>query len=228
MTLLEIRKKLARYLQRSLEEFAADGQDLLIEALENARLNAEKTYNWEPQQTSLVVVVQPTGTSLDTSIKAVTGAWIMLGDEPYPLSVRKQADIFVRQSKLRRANNGSRYLSDADSVTPGLTRSQYQLVFHGKLATLVPAQTTPKTITLDIQEWMDTYRGKADSYTDWMLTQGSDYLFWQSINELNFLTKNFIPRQEGNMAPPERQAAEALLKLHDYDAHSFSRAIYYK
>ena len=59
MTLVQLRTKLARYMQRSLAEFSADGQDLLVEALENARLNAEKSYNWAAQQEQVTVVVQP-------------------------------------------------------------------------------------------------------------------------------------------------------------------------
>jgi len=50
----------------------------------------------------------------------------------------------------------------------------------------------------------------------------------KALVELNYFTKNFIPRQEGNLAPPERSAEMALLKLHESDVHKFTRAVYYK
>jgi len=228
MELLELRTKLARYMQRALADFTSGGQDLLVEALENARLNAEKSYNWTAQQEQVTVVVQPTGTTIPGTIKCVTGAWMLIQNEPYPLEVRSQADNFMRQSKIRRAMEPRRYLSDAELSTPMSLRSRFQLVFNGNLLSVAPTQTANVSVILDTQQWMTTYRGAADDYEDWMMQTGQEYLFWQAIVELNFLVKAFVPRQEGNIAPPERLAEMALLKMHENDTHKFSRAIYYK
>lgn len=49
--------------------------------------------------------------------------------------------------------------------------------------------------------------------TDYFLTTGFNYMQWQTIVELNYLIQRFVPRQEGNLNPPEKLAEMALEKL---------------
>jgi hypothetical protein len=228
MNIGQIRQKIARYLQRAEAEFVASGQDLIIEALETARINAERTYAWNAQKTQVQLVVQPSGADIPVAtLKTIESAWILQNNEPYPLEVRMQEDYSLRSQKIERTYEYRRYPSDADMINPYRARSKRQLVIHGNRLRIDPALTSNATILLDCQTWMSTYRGAANNYTDWMLTRGHDYLFWAAIIELNHLVKDFVPRQEGNLNPPQQNADRALLTLHELDAFRFAKAIYY-
>jgi hypothetical protein len=57
--------------------------------------------------------------------------------------------------------------------------------------------------------------------TDIWLRQGSQYLLWAAVVEVNHLCKEFVFRQEGNLPPPEKMAEEALEVFRQWDAFRY-------
>jgi len=57
--------------------------------------------------------------------------------------------------------------------------------------------------------------------SDIWTSHGQQYLLWGSIIHLNNYFKTFVPRQEGNLGPPERQMAEALEAFKTWDVYKF-------
>lgn len=54
-------------------------------------------------------------------------------------------------------------------------------------------------------------------------TKGSQFLLWQTVVHLNQLFKEFVPRQEGNLAPPKDLADEGLQALLTWDVMQFEQ-----
>ncbi len=229
MTLGNLKTKIARYLQKPEAEFVSGDQDMLLEALESARIQAEQRYSWNRQRASLDVVVPPAGYDFtDDNIKTIDNAWMVKDGQTYAIQVRTQKSFATRAQRIMRSRGGagfSRYPDDA-VLNPFLSckSSQRQLVFHGNTIKVEPALTVNTTIRLDCQTWMETYYEQDDTYEDWMLQYGHSYLFWQAVIEVNHFTKSFIPRQEGNLPPPERLAAQALEDLRNHDSSRFVHA----
>ena len=60
--------------------------------------------------------------------------------------------------------------------------------------------------------------GASDS--DWWTENASEFLILRSVVEANRLTQIFTGNKEGNLAPPEKQAEQALQVLIDQDIQS--------
>lgn len=56
-----------------------------------------------------------------------------------------------------------------------------------------------------------------ESYTDWFVDVAAEYLQWAAIVEVNLFTNQFVARQEGYNAPPEKARDNAAQKLFEWD-----------
>ncbi len=63
-----------------------------------------------------------------------------------------------------------------------------------------------------------------EDWEDWMTANGSDYLLYGTICQINFQQKAFVPRQDGFMAPPEKYRDSAFQSLRENDAFSMNAA----
>lgn len=54
-------------------------------------------------------------------------------------------------------------------------------------------------------------------------SHGAQYLQWATVVQLNYLFKKFVPRQEGNLSPPEKLAEVGLQALIDWDDYKFEQ-----
>jgi hypothetical protein len=61
------------------------------------------------------------------------------------------------------------------------------------------------------------------STTDIWLKQGSQYLLWGAVVEVNHLCKEFVFRQEGNLPPPEKMRDEALETFRQWDLFKYEQ-----
>lgn len=61
---------------------------------------------------------------------------------------------------------------------------------------------------------------QSDVWTDY----GSEYLIWASVSFLNNLFKSFVFRQEGNLPPPDKQAAIALEAFKQWDVFNYEQS----
>lgn len=59
----------------------------------------------------------------------------------------------------------------------------------------------------------------ANPTTDFFLLYGASYLQWEIIIELNYFFKSFVPRQEGNLASPEKQRDAAWNAFLEWDSY---------
>lgn len=58
-----------------------------------------------------------------------------------------------------------------------------------------------------------------EAYTDWFIEAAHEFLLWSVVVDLNYRFKTFVPRQDGNLSPPEKlrdQAMEAVLLWDDW------------
>jgi hypothetical protein len=233
MTLGDLKKKLAKFTQRDIIDYdVSGGVNLITEALEEARLSAERLYNWRSNRVQAKVVVQPTtggllsaavinGTATAVDIKSVESAWQMVdGERVRPLYIQTAKGAAVREKRVFRQYQYSRAPSDRDIV--GLNYAAYsnQLVINGDRVTLTEANTEAVDILMDVQAWMTSYRLASDSATDWMMKYGHDYMFYYALSNLNWFTKDFVSRQEGGIGPPDRMVAQKLAELREWDAFS--------
>lgn len=62
-----------------------------------------------------------------------------------------------------------------------------------------------------------------DPTSDIWTTMGQQYLLWASIIQLNFRFKSFVPRTEGNLAPPQKLADEGLQNLINWDVDKYEQ-----
>ena len=59
-----------------------------------------------------------------------------------------------------------------------------------------------------------------------MLEYGFDWVMWQTLVELNYYTKQFVARQEGNLPPPTQMAERAWLDLVQWDDTLFEKQMH--
>ena len=72
------------------------------------------------------------------------------------------------------------------------------------------------TLVMEAYTWFKEYDYVA-SYEDYFTQHGFNYLIWQGIVEANHISKEFVFRQEGNLAPPEKLAERYLQALITHD-----------
>lgn len=85
------------------------------------------------------------------------------------------------------------------------------IVQHGRVLYLHESEgdiADNSTFYFDVVRFIPDYG--SDLSTDWFLTDAHEYLFWQGIVELNKLTKEFVPIEEGNLEEPVAKAQEAM------------------
>lgn len=101
----------------------------------------------------------------------------------------------------------------------------YTAIVHGTKIALSPIsdETVPVAVTGYV--WADDYVD--DTSTDWFLDRGFAYMQWATICELNHMLLKFVPRQEGTLAPPEKNRDLALESLIVVDSYSTEGGIYH-
>lgn len=233
MTLLEIKTTAANYLDTTVADLTVNGIDLFLVAVNQVRRQAELLHNFEFSRSLVTVFVDGvTGGSLNDTLFFGT-------DSPAEIKAVIEVGLFdnnnnflpvewttVAESLERQRNNNpfylarsTRYPTDGDLLSPeGLPR----FTFAGDKIYRFP-KCQGETFALGIEAYIfhEDWTGAqiADElYEDspWT-TKGSQYLLWQSIIHLNHLLKEFVFRQEGNLAPPQALADAGLEAFRQWD-----------
>lgn len=116
----------------------------------------------------------------------------------------------------------NRYPSDADFLSNSAASTLVQL---GNSLYIHPRDTTvTSSLEIDLEGfgWMNDYTATdltATSPVDFFCEFGGDWLLWCVIIEANYRWKTFVPRTEGNLAPPEQARAEAWRDLLLWDSY---------
>ena len=98
--------------------------------------------------------------------------------------------------------------------------AEFSGIVDGKTLSLTPTPTASVTVEIKGYSWLDDLIGPND--TNFMLEYGFDWLMWQCILELNYLTKQYVIRQEGNLPPPVQPANRAWEDLIEWDNHLYA------
>lgn len=218
----QIKNQVEFYLQTT--SFSQDGQDILLDELNNARREAENQFDWERSLQRTTLSVDPdtggdlTSVSLSDSHTFKTIQTVFLvddnGDVPLHFSTK-------RRTAMRKRNELDSFRWDyeteyrTDSERDRSLQRAPQAYQQGLKLYLDPKPTAAKTVALDVFTWWPDYT--ADSDTDFFTEYGATYLKWAAIVALNMHTGTFAPRQEGTLPPPERMRDDALARLRSLD-----------
>lgn len=91
---------------------------------------------------------------------------------------------------------------------------------------LVTTNTSPAGAYTDSWTGFTTLTVSAvtgSSTGDTWTTYADEYLLWYAISYLNYRFKEFVPRTEGNLTPPDQKAQLALERFIEWDASRFDR-----
>lgn len=217
--------------------FTVNSLDLFLVAANNARKKAEKVHNFENTRVVLDVTISDgTGGDLDTAtvvqgiatngVKEVISVSTNRSAQGYYPLAFSRADIPMEADRYRGElgwNNeyDLRYPSDRDVL---LCRDLQTIIQRGRKIFIYPDVGTLSTAVvfrLEAYGWLENYGsiGLVTEPEDFIVEHGSEYLQWSIVSQLNFVFKNFVLRQEGTIASPEKQADEALQALILWDSY---------
>jgi len=203
MTNLEkIKNKLVFFLDKQgvPQDFLSAGMDVVLDAINEARLKAEQSYAFEFNKRLLFIpsVIGPR-------------AWTKALEVFEPTQVRQVRSI----KKLYLANEKNQIQEELP-----LEYRSLQIGHIGSAAIvgeflILPENLSQANVVFDGYVWMDEYISYDQE--DWMLQHGSNYLFWASLQILNFKVKEFVPRQEGNLTLTDEFIRKELASLIVWD-----------
>ena len=211
---------------------------MFLNALNNARRGAEMIHNFEYARVTATISIDGTsGAALSSATISTSGSWNGIkevhvvqrtnGDgslEPLDFCRLEVATERVR-TEIEMSNvywPDARYPTDARLLSRGASGSVVQ---SGSSLFIYPRATvsvTPLSATLEATAWLGDYSSSnySDSTpTDFLIQYGFEYLQWATIVELNFIFKTFVPRQEGNLASPDKYMENAWNRLIEWDTY---------
>lgn len=216
MKLSTILNVAAGYLQTDSSAFLVNGEHLGLVALNQARNLALMKHNFEFTRKQAEITVGTSGADLSNMVLFGTATPVaaqtiqevcLVGDDGVllPIEWTLAGESFER---LRGAvpNTVSRVVFGADRVS------------------VYPAQTEPVRLYLEIFELPSEW-AEADLNTEpaiWS-RQGQPYLLWQTVIQLNYLRREFVFRQEGNLQPPEKLVEEAFETFRQWDIQRYEQ-----
>jgi hypothetical protein len=214
--------------------------DVILTAMNNARLEAERTHDWEFSRFSVPVNVGvglkynwqaavEVEEGLTVRPKKITGADSVVEGGYMPLVVDTKRSLDMRLRKLERLYPVGRYPANYDSPWHQLENC---VVMDGKYLSLYPVRSEVTTLQLHGYYWLEDYttdgwcdEEEDDSASDWFIQNGFDYMMWATLVELNYLVQIYVPRQEGSLPPPERLRDRAWESMIRVDADSINGGI---
>lgn len=241
MTLFEIKAAAAAYLEVNTDDLTVNSVDLGLIALNQVRKNAELTHDFEFSRGLVTVNVDSVvGGRLDTAVtygttdlvevKGIVDVGLFSADlgQFYPVEWTTVAEGLAR---TREENPFSviRYPTDGQALT-GLW-GQRRFTFSGMSVYFYPKPLEPISFSLGIEaylftpDWteLDLINTDVNVGAPWT-TMGQQFMLWGTIIHLNNLFKQFVPRQEGNLAPPTTMMQEGLEMLISWDIFKYEQS----
>lgn len=234
----------AAYLRIEPSAFIIGGVDLFIVSANSIRRNAELLHDFNSCRCTATltingnagadfadaVMVPDTFQSLKSIIgisRARSNGEFITVDFTNP-GVALERDRY--SSELQDGYDYSqRYLSDADVLR---IRSDSTVIQRGNKLFVYPSFATDVTdnqvpLTVEGYGWLNDYGADdpVDGPEDFIVQYGFDYLKWAIICDLNNIFQTFVPRQEGNLAPPEKDRDAAFQKLILFDSYQVDGAV---
>ncbi len=241
MTLNNIQNVVAAYFDKAAADLTVGSENLFLAAANEARKDAELLHNFEFSRIVAVLTIDGNnggkladaqivgGNDLWNGIKEITALRRLRPNGTYiPLDFTR-ADIPIERERteLEFSDNlwpTNRYPSDADLLARGTASSMIQ---RGRTLYIYPgftetASDTSVDVTIEGFGWLKDYivvDPDAPEPEDFIVDKGSSYLKWAIICDLNTTFQKFVPRQEGNLPPPEKQRDAAFQRLLLWDSY---------
>lgn len=232
MTIGQLKALIPAYLGEASAILTVGGVDLMLMALNNARIQAELAHDFVEQDVFCRLSVSSSGGALASAVLESTGATtqnIKTVKQCYLRDTTATPTGYIPMFFDRKKTIANRILdiqNTYESDTEGELRYRSDNIYHlgldsmrvyqdGTSLFINPSQDSTVSLAIDANVWMTPYT--ADANTDWMTDRGYSYLMWAAICELNKLTKTFVFRQEGFLSPPEKERDAALAALIAWD-----------
>jgi hypothetical protein len=236
MTLERLKGQIAAYLQNEVIDYVHNRVDLLLEAINEAQQGAQQLYDFEYSKVVVDALVDLTtgvqisplplhGTATEVDVKKVLRAYVVDGyGNPRPIKFISRGSQFQDVNERWAGIPTPWAPTQRDSPSYPTFHEMY-LVQQGQTLFLYPDATSahaqnPFPIYLDVIRYFPEYEDTqlTDSNVDWLMEFADSYIKWAAICQLNVFSKEFVPRQEGNVPAPTDLRDEAWKDLLAWDA----------
>lgn len=225
MTLETARQTVAGYGNIDPTDAIVNGVDLLTQSLDNARLFAERQYDFFGMQDQLLATAFTNQTfSIPPNIKKIQSCF---------LEAQTQYGGPVRVISLKDVNRRSRYFSTLPQQTlqtPNYSKSRELalVMVNPTKGYLFPQDTSgsePVQLRYDAIMWAASYQGLPGVYEDFFLRNGYDWLTYRALWELRMRVSKGTGEEQINITNAAKMAAEGLQNFIAYDL-SLSEGVY--
>jgi len=237
MTVAQIKTRVANFFHKAVGDCTVNSEDLILSAMNSAKLLAEQTHDFEKSKKLCQLIISSStgaalssatlfGTTTGVQIKSILNCGIVGDDGSIrPIDFRRRDSVMAEIRKVNRVeplDGFDRYpAEDAEKWSVGVR----EVMQWGDQVMLRPMLDSGSvTLVMECYTNMPDY-DSTGTYTDFFTLYGHNYLVWQSIVELNHFYKEFITRQEGNVAPPDRLAATYLQQLINWDIYLITEGV---
>jgi len=225
MTIGELKRTVAAYLQKDVEFFTKNSIDLLLVSLNNARRRIEQQHDFNANRVEAQVTVSPTtGGALSSAVLRGTATAVNLkeyitfyrvadgGDVPLYHHPKKNVAVWAKERiwNARGKYNDLEYRYPDDEQMRSIRIGPEEVFVHGGTIFINPTPAVNTTVIIDGVKWGADYTVDAD--TDYFTQYGHEYLMWSAIVEVNYFAKVF-DSVNGNLGPPERAKQAAMERL---------------
>lgn len=238
MTLLEIEKAAAALLSDgdlavTTADFTVGGFDLGLSLLNQIRRQAELLHDFNFNRKLVTVTVNSiTGGSLDSAVLYGTATAadiktiINVGQfdtngNLIPVDWGTTESSLSRQIEDNPWGGGIRYPTDGQVAAYPNGRRRFTITNNAIY--FWPKTETSENLTIGLEAYIFQVDWAATTETDVWTTKGSAYLMYSLIVQLNNRFKFYVPRTEGNLAPPQTLANEALASLLAWDIFKYNQ-----
>jgi hypothetical protein len=226
-TIPDLKSKIAGYLQLAVADLEAiNGIDLLLDAINRSHQYAQMQYDFELMRCSVDVSISLTsgvlfspahlhGTTDYVTVKKIVRTYLGSGMRPINFSNREwvSSDLALRWQGVGFSRNVSVPSLNSNIDTPAVIQMGPHLYMYPSDENVVGQ--SPVDVVMDVYRYFPDY--SEDDDNDFILEFGDDFLFWDSVCRLNFYSKEFVNRQEGNVSPPNKERDEAWADLVAWD-----------
>ena len=186
-------------MHRPTTAFVVYGQDVLLQAINNAKNFAQRNIDFELSKVyAQLASVSPTnganlsglvlfGTATPVVAKSLKQAFLSNGSTQYPIEFTSR-DSHINRLKRRYTEN----LTDNSPQTHLSETTPLSLVQVGDTVYLVnygTGQAGSTTVYFDVVKWLPDFDGVTVNETNFLLTYCFDYMLFRTIYELNFFLK---------------------------------------
>jgi hypothetical protein len=233
MKVKSLKVRIASFLQAKTTEFVVDGVDLLLDMINESHREMQMQYDFQYSRVTVDALVDLTngvpvtplplhGTTNLVTVKKVLQPWAtdkQGNDRPLKFVDRD----FQREDLRERWYGIPTPFAPVQRDMPAYpTFYETYLVQMSQILFLYPSATVifpqnPVPIFLDVIRFFPDYVDEDDN-VDFLLQYGAAFITWDTVCRLNVLMKEFVPRQEGNIAPPTDLRDAAWAKLLAWDA----------